>query len=406
MSENAAKSVVVIGAGQAGFAAAAALRKSGFAGAITLVGEEGSLPYQRPPLSKAFLLGELASERLLLKPAAFFAGENIDVVSDARVERIDRSNRIVHAGARTWRYDHVILATGSRARRLGADCGDDLDGVHYLRTQDDARDLGARLEAGNHLLVVGGGYIGLEVAAVAAKRGLKVTLLEFAERILQRVAAPSTSDYFRTLHRRHGVTIREGAGLARFCGSGRLTTAILTDGSKLAIDAAVVGVGIVPNVELAQDCGLAIDNGIRVDEFGRTSDPAIWAAGDCCSFPHRDARIRLESVPHAIEQAEAVARNIAGTSAPYAARPWFWSDQYDVKLQIAGLNAGFDRTVERSYADPIQKSIWYYRADRLIAVDAMNDARSYVIARKMLETGVSPSSAHVADASFDLKSLL
>jgi 3-phenylpropionate/trans-cinnamate dioxygenase ferredoxin reductase subunit len=406
MKEAVASSVLIIGAGQAGYSAGTALRKLGFAGDITLVGEEGLLPYQRPPLSKAFLLREFDADRLSLRPAAFYSSQNIGIFAEARAERIDRSNKIVRAGEQNFRYDHLILATGSRARRLGVERGDGLPDVHYLRTQRDATSLGSKLEPRRRLLVVGGGYIGLEVAAVAATLGLHVTVLESADRILQRIAAKATSNYFSQLHHNHGVEVREGIGVARFCGRHHLSAAVLTDGSQLDVDVAVVGVGIQPNIELAQECGLDVENGIRVDEFGLTSDPNIWAVGDCCSFPHEGMRVRLESVPHAIEQAEAVAANIMGQNAGYVARPWFWSDQYNVKLQIAGLNSGFDQTIERSGDDLVQKSVWYFRKSKLLAVDAMNDARSYVIARRMLEKGYSPSLDQVADASLDLRTLL
>jgi 3-phenylpropionate/trans-cinnamate dioxygenase ferredoxin reductase component len=400
------ESVVVVGAGQAGFSVVTSLRKRGFAGSIALVGEESWFPYQRPPLSKAFLLGELDHDRLLLKPGPYYADHGIEVIIGVPVEAIDRLNRVLHSGSRRLHYDQLVLATGARPRRVAAERGGEIEGVHYLRTQDDARFLGQMLRPGRHLVVVGGGYIGLEVAAVAARTGLKVTLVEFADRILQRVAAKPTSDYFRRLHLDHGVEIREGVGLARFCGGEALKSAVLTDGTELEVDVAVVGIGVQPNVELAADSALETENGIKVDAFGRTSDPNIWAAGDCCSFPYRGTRVRLESVPHAAEQAETVAENVMGGGREYSAKPWFWSDQYDVKLQIAGLNLGFDHVVERHGPNPLQRSVWYYRDQSLLAVDAMNDARSYVIGRRMLDHGYSPPPDCVADGQFDLKTLV
>jgi 3-phenylpropionate/trans-cinnamate dioxygenase ferredoxin reductase subunit len=400
------ESIVVVGAGQAGSSVVACLRKSGFAGSITLLGAEKWLPYQRPPLSKAFLLGEVEQDRLLLRPPAFYVDKDIEVITEMPAETIDRSNKVVHAGGRRLHYDHAVLATGSRPRRLDADRGGDLEGVHYLRTQDDALSLGTVLRPGHHLMVVGGGYIGLEVAAVAAKTGLKVTVVEFTDRILQRVAAKPTSDYFRLLHLGHGVDIREGVGLSEFRGDSKVTLAVLNDGTEMEIDAAVVGIGVHPNIEVALESGIETENGIKVDEFGRTSDPHIWAAGDCCSFPYKGTRVRLESVPHAIDQAETIAENIMGKGRQYSARPWFWSDQYNVKLQIAGLNTGFNYVVERGGVDSLQRSVWYYRDHDLVAVDAMNDARSYIIGRRMLDNGYSPSPDHVANTLFDLKALV
>jgi 3-phenylpropionate/trans-cinnamate dioxygenase ferredoxin reductase subunit len=241
---------------------------------------------------------------------------------------------------------------------------------------------------------------------VAAKRGLQVTLVEMADRILQRVAAPETSDYFRALHQSHGVTIREGVGLDHLLGQGHVTGARLTDGTELEVDLVIVGVGIAPATALAEAAGLEIENGIKVDAQGHTSDPAIWAAGDCASFPWRGGRIRLESVPNAIDQAECVADNIMGAGKDYEAKPWFWSDQYDVKLQIAGLNAGYDRTLVRPGDKPGSQSVWYFRGDTLLAVDAMNDPRAYMIGKRLIEAGQSPAPAAVADPATPLKSLM
>ena len=400
------QSVVIVGAGQAGFSAATALRKYGFAGGIRLIGAEPHAPYQRPPLSKAFLLGEVGADRLLLKPESFYRDQGIDLITGTTIAAIDRMSRTVFAAEQSWSYDHLVLATGSRVRRLSASSGDDLAGVHYLRSQEDASAIGSDIVSGRHVLIVGGGYVGLEVAAVARKRGMRVTLIEAGDRILQRVASEGTSQYFRRLHQSQGVQFRERTGLSKFVGRDRVEGAVLSDGTRLSIDSAVVGVGIVPSTDLAERSELTIENGISVDETGRSSDSRIWAVGDCCSFPYRGARVRLESVPHAIDHAEIVARNICGENVAYAARPWFWSDQYDVKLQIAGLNAGFDQVVSRMANENGPASFWYFRGPQLLAVDALNDARSYVIARKLLETGVSPTPEQAGDANVDLKALL
>ncbi|MEL6619521.1 MAG: FAD-dependent oxidoreductase, partial [Pseudomonadota bacterium] len=282
--------------------------------------------------------------------------------------------------------------------------GGDLDGVFTVRDLADVDAMAPRFVEGARVLIVGGGYIGLEAAAVAAKRGLRVTLVEMADRILQRVAAPETSDFFRDLHAGHGVDIREGVGLDRLVGDGAVSGAALSDGTVLDVDFVVAGVGIVPETGLAEAAGVALDNGIATDAQGRTSVPHIWAAGDCASFPYRDTRIRLESVPNAIDQAECVAENILGVGRDYVARPWFWSDQYDVKLQIAGLNTGYDRVVTRDGGTA--KSFWYYRGDALLAVDAANDPRSYMIGKRLIEAGKTADPDVVADPEGDLKALL
>ena len=398
--------VVVVGAGQAGSSLVAKLRNSGFDGRVTLIGAEPVPPYQRPPLSKAYLLGDMALDRLFLRPESFYAEHHIDLRLNTRVTGIDRTAQTIALNDEVMPYDHLVLATGSDPRRLPASIGGALDGVFVVRDLADVDAMAPHVVAGKRALIVGGGYIGLEAAAVAAKRGLEVTLVEMADRILQRVAAPETSDYFRALHQGHGVTIREGIGLDRLLGEGHVTGARLSDGTELAVDLVIVGVGIAPATALAEAAGLENDNGIKVDAQGHTSHPAIWAAGDCASFPWKDRRIRLESVPNAIDQAECVAENIMGAGKDYVAKPWFWSDQYDVKLQIAGLNAGYDQTVVRPGDKPGSQSVWYFRGDELLAVDAMNDPRAYMIGKRLIEAGQSPAPAAVGDPDTPLKSLL
>lgn len=400
-------SVVVIGAGQAGASLVAKLRALGHEGRIDLIGEEPAPPYQRPPLSKAYLLGEMEEARLYLRPAEFYEDQNIGLRLNAPVARIDREARaVVMESGETVAYDRLALCTGARPRLLPAAMGGALEGVFPVRTLADVDAMAPRFAESARVLIVGGGYIGLEAAAVAAKRGLKVTLIEMADRILQRVACAETSAYFRDLHAGHGVDVREGVGLKALTGDGAVSGATLSDGTEIAIDFAVVGVGVSPNVELAEDAGLTVENGIAVDEFGATSDPAIYAAGDCASFPWRGVRTRLESVQNAIDQAEAVAAAIVGDGAAYAPTPWFWSDQYDVKLQIAGLNAGYDATVTRPGDKPGAQSVWYYLGEELLAVDAMNDPRAYMIGKRMIEGGRSPAADAVADPETDLKSLM
>ncbi len=397
--------VIVIGAGQAGASCVAKLRNQGFAGRITLIGAEPVPPYQRPPLSKAYLLGDMALERLFLRPESFYTEQDVELRLGTTVSTIDGSAKTVTIGEEVLQYDDLVLTTGSVPHRLPAKIGGDLGNVFTVRDLADVDAMSAHVVEGAKVLIVGGGYIGLEAAAVAAKKGLQVTLVEMADRILQRVAAPDTSDYFRDLHKSHGVDVREGVGLARLTGTDVVSGAVLSDDTELDVDFVIVGVGIAPAIGLAETAGVEIDNGIKTDAQGRTNVPHIWAAGDCASFPYRGERIRLESVPNAIDQAECVARNILGAEQDYVAKPWFWSDQYDVKLQIAGLNSGYDRVVARR-GKGATVSFWYYRGDVLLAVDAMNDPRGYMIGKRLIEAGKSPAPEVIANPETDMKALL
>ena len=398
--------IVVIGAGQAGASLVAKLRKDGFEGQITLIGAEPVPPYQRPPLSKKYLLGEMALERLYLRPEQFYRDNGIDLRLGTEVTAIERAEKYVITGGERLDYDHLVLTTGSVPNRLPASIGGALGGVFVVRDLRDVDAMAAGFTEGARVLIVGGGYIGLEAAAVAAMKGLKVTLVEMAERILQRVAAPETSDYFRALHQTHGVDIREGVGLDHLMGEGRVSGAKLTDGSDLAVDFVIVGVGITPATALAEQAGLEIENGIKTNEFGQTSEANIWAAGDCASFPHDGGRLRLESVPNAIDMAESVAENILGAAKPYVPQPWFWSDQYDVKLQIAGLGTGYDRIITRPGDKAGSVSYWYFAGGRLLAVDAMNEPRAYMVGKRLIDGGKSPDPKAIADPGSDLKALL
>jgi 3-phenylpropionate/trans-cinnamate dioxygenase ferredoxin reductase component len=398
------KHTIVIGAGQAGSSLVAKLRALGDTGAITLIGAEPVPPYQRPPLSKAYLLGEMPAERLFLRPEAFYADQNITLRLGQTVAAINTSTCTVTLADEVLTYTDLVLTTGSSPRRLPASIGGDLAGVFTLRDLADVDAMQPYFTAGKRVVIVGGGYIGLEGAAVAAKLGLDVTVLEMAPRILQRVASTETSDYFRDLHRAHGVKILESTGLDRLLGDGHVAAARLTDGSEIAADFVMVGVGITPATELAASAGIALDNGIATDAQGRTSAPHVWAAGDCASFPTNSGRLRLESVPNAIDHAECVAENILGADKPYVASPWFWSDQYDIKLQIAGLNTGYDHIATRKTDGAT--SFWYYRGETLLAVDAMNDPRAFMVAKRLLSMGKSPAPALVTNPETDLKVLL
>ncbi len=400
------KHVVVVGAGQAACALAFKLRSLGHEGAITLMGDEPVLPYQRPPLSKAYLLGGMTRERLFLRPQANYHDANITVRTGLAVTEIDPEAKRLIAGDEKIPFDELVLATGSSPIRLPAKIGGNLNGVFCVRTLDDIDAMAPYFGEGKRVLIVGGGYIGLEAAAVAAKLGLSVTVVEMADRILQRVASPQTSDYFRALHHNHGVKILEGVGLSELVGEGHVNQAVLSDGQTLDVDFVITGIGIRPNTALADAAGLAIDNGISTDAFGQTSAANVWAAGDCASFPIGETRIRLESVPNAIDQAEAIAANIMGANIAYVAKPWFWSDQYDVKLQIAGLNTGYDAVVTRDGDKPGSVSHWYYRGTKLLAVDAMNAPRDYMVGKRLIEAGKSPAPEVIASPELVLKTLL
>jgi len=396
--------IVIIGAGQAGSSLAIKLRALGYQGTVTLIGEEPYAPYQRPPLSKTYLLGEMALERLYLRPEEVYRDQNIELRLGTQVTAIDPVAQVISLGAETLSYDQLALTTGSTPRLLPEAIGGRLQNVFAVRGLADVDAMRPAFERGGHVLIIGGGYIGLEAAAVAAKRGLKVTLVEMADRILQRVACAETSDYFRALHQSHGVTLLEGVGLSSLTGTDHVTGAILSNGATLDIDFALVGVGIQPNTQLADAAGLMLNNGIETNALGQTSQSKIWAAGDCASFPYQGERIRLESVPNAIDQAEVVAANMLGAQKAYHATPWFWSDQYDVKLQIAGLNQGFENVVTR--IGEAGRSHWYYKAGQVLAVDAMNDPRAYMVAKRLIEAGKTADSALVADPGSNLKALL
>ncbi len=398
--------IIVVGAGQAGQSLVTKLRGLDFGGAITLIGAEPVPPYQRPPLSKKYLLGEMDLDRLFLRPESYYDEHNISLRMGSPVTAIDPGEKTVKVGGDVIAYDQLALTTGSIPHRLPAKIGGDLGGVYTVRSLADADAMEPEFQTGRRVLIVGGGYIGLEAAAVAARKGLNVTLVEMADRILQRVAAPETSDFIRAAHRREGVTILEGVGLDHLEGNGNVSSATLTDGTKIAVDFVIVGVGIRPDCGLAEMAGLDLENGIKTDEYGRTSDASIWAAGDCTSFPYRGQRIRLENVGNAIDQAELVAQNMLGSDTPYEAKPWFWSDQFDIKLQIAGLNTGYNTVITRHGDHSHSTSFWYFDDQILLAVDAVNDPRAYMVGKRLIEAQKSPDAAAISNPATDLKSLL
>jgi 3-phenylpropionate/trans-cinnamate dioxygenase ferredoxin reductase subunit len=394
--------IVIIGGGQAAASVAAKARALGYTGDVTILGEEPVAPYQRPPLSKAYLLGEMPVDRLTLRGEDFWAAQGITLRLGSRVEAIDPALKQVRFGDEVLGYDDLVLCTGAPPRRLPAAMGGDLAGVYTVRTLRDVDQMQAEFKAGARLVVIGGGYIGLEAAAVARKLGLEVTLIEAAPRILGRVAAEATADAIRTLHQSRGVTILEGTGITRLIGEGHVSAVALADGREIAADFVIVGIGVSPAVELAEGAGIVTENGVAVDEMCRTSAPHIWAAGDCASIAFKGMRIRIESVGNAVDMGDLVAQNILGAGKAYAPKAWFWSDQFDAKLQIAGLNLGYDEVVTR---DAEGTSIWYFRAGQLIAVDALNAPRAYMIGKRLIEGGTPISPAQIRETG-DLKGLI
>jgi len=400
--------VVVVGGGHAAAAFVNSVRRAGYAGRLVLVSNEPALPYYRPPLSKKYLAECQSVEQILIRPPAWYDEQLVQVRLGTQVAAIDRTaHAVALADGERIAYDRLVLATGAQPRRLPAAIGGDLDGVLQMRHLADADALAPQLQPGRRLVVIGGGYIGLEVAAVAAARGLQVALVEAAPRILQRVAAAATADHFRALHRAHGVELIEGVAPARLLADGhRVRAVLLADGRELAADAVLVGIGVQPNVELAAAAGLAVDDGICVDPCARTSDPHILAAGDCTSFEYRGQRVRLESVQNANDQAAVAAHTVAGDPKPYAALPWFWSDQYDTKLQIAGLHLGCDDALLRPGKSERSRSVWYWRGDELLAVDAINDPAAFATAKALLAAGRSVPKAAVLDPAASFKDWL
>ena len=382
--------VVIVGAGQAGAQVAISLRQLGFAGAIVLLGDEDAPPYQRPPLSKAYLSGEMALERTLIRSPAYYAKSAIDLRAGSRVERILRAERALVVGGRELPYDVLVLCTGTRARRLGLP-GEDLEGVFYLRTLADSDRIRAAARPGRRAVIIGGGYIGLEVAASLTKLGCTVRVVEALDRVMNRVVAPPVSAFFAGEHAAHGVEILTGTAVAALAGARAVEAVIGHDGRSLPADLVVIGIGAVPNDELARAAGLALDNGVLVDDCGRTSDPLIFAAGDLTNHPNAlfGRRLRLESVHNAMAQAKAVAQAIAGRPQAYADVPWFWSDQYDLKLQIAGVGDPDDELILRG--DPARRSFsaLHLRAGRLVAIDCVNRGGDFLAAKKLIAAGRS-----------------
>ena len=400
--------LIIVGAGQSAAQCVLTLKRNDFDGPITVIGEEKHLPYQRPPLSKDYLVGEVSLNRVYVKTQDFYDQNNVIIRTSNKVQSIDRKEKaVLLVNGETLSYQNLVLATGSRVRKLEVE-GSHLKNIYYLRTIDDSNNLKDCFEKGKKIVIVGAGYIGLEVAAAAAKKGLKVTVIEMANRVMNRTVDPIISEYFDALHRQHGVEIILNSALKRFEGKSSIEKVYCTDGTILEADGVVVGTGILPNQEIAESAGLKCNNGILVNEFCKTEDPSIFACGDCTNHPnfHVEKNIRLESVHNALEQAKTVVSSLLGKPKKYNQVPWFWSDQFDHKLQIVGLSGDHDETVVRGSIEEGTFMLFYLKEGELIATDSVNNPKDFLISKKLVANKLKISSDVLCDQSADLKNLL
>jgi NADPH-dependent 2,4-dienoyl-CoA reductase/sulfur reductase-like enzyme len=399
--------MVIIGAGHAGGRAAEAMRQAGFTGEIVLLGEEAHVPHERPPLSKELLTGEEGAETTFLNPPAYYAENKIDLRLGTRAEAIDRdAQAVVLADGGRVGYDKLLIATGARVRRI--DCpGADLAGIHYIRTIDDTLALRPELKEGVRVAVIGGGFIGLEVAAGARSRGANVTVVELADQVLSRVADPAVGDLVAGLHKANNVHIVTGSSVERFEGNGRVAELVCTDGETIAADVVVVGIGILPNQEIAGDGGLDVGDGITADEYGRTSDPNIFTAGDVAYHfnPILGRHLRLESWANAQNGGIAVARNMVTEPTPYVELPWFWSDQFDLNLQVVGAPRSWERLVTRGDPASGRCVVFYMDGSRVVGATAFNQGREIRACRQLVESGKAVSDEELADPATRLRDL-
>ena len=400
---------VIVGASHAAAMLAPSLRQQGWQGRIVVVGAELSLPYHRPPLSKDYLAGEKTLDEILIRPAKVYEKSEVEFILGTSVEAVNRDNKTVRlSNNETLSYDKLALTVGSKVRKVNLP-GVDLDGVFYLRDLKDVERISAYIDSGANAVIVGGGYIGLETAAVLNKKGMNVTVLEMMERVMQRVTAPVVSEFYTRVHEEEGVSIRCGTGVTGFKGNGRVAGVACSDGSEYAADLVIIGVGILPNTELAEVAGLQVDNGIVVNGQAQTSDPDIYAAGDCTYHhnPIYDRWVRLESVQNATDQSRVIAGAACGKETGYNAVPWFWSDQYDLMLQIAGLSQGYDEIVTRG--DPEEGrsfAAFYLKSGRVIAVDAINKPQEFMFTKKLIPAGKAVDKLKLADTDVPVKELL
>ncbi len=402
------KIAVIIGASHAAAQLSTSLRQEGWEGDILVIGDEPYLPYHRPPLSKTFLSGDKTIEELFIRPAAFYQKNNIQF-KQARVTAINRAQQTLTLSDGTnLAYDKLALCMGARVRKA-AIVGEELTGVCYLRNIADVKSIQPYVAQGKRAVIIGGGYIGLETAAALKKQGMDVVVLEMADRILQRVTAPELSEFYTRIHHEEGVQIHTGILVAEICGNGQVQKVVCANGAEFVADVVIIGVGVVPNVELAQQAGIEVNNGIVVDEFCRTNDPNIVAAGDCAnhfnSIYHR--RMRLESVPNAGEQGKTAAATICGLNKEYKSLPWFWSDQYDLKLQIAGLSQGYDTVVIRGDKNNSRSfAAFYFKEGVLIAADCINRPQEFMLSKKIILENIAVEPSRLADESILVKELL
>ena len=403
------KNAIIIGASHAAAQLVVQLYKQKWDGQITLIGDEPYLPYHRPPLSKDFLLGKKTEEQLLIRPKAQYEKIGVNLKLGQRVEAIDRTAKTVLLNNNEQLpYDKLALTVGARVRKLNIP-GANLENSFYLRNIADVHRIKAQIPTSKKAVIVGGGYIGLETAAVLRKLGLEVTVIEFMDRVLQRVTAPEVSAFYTRIHEEEGVKIMTNTGATAFEGNEKVEKVHCNNGLVLEADFVVVGIGVIPNTELAEQAGLKVQNGIVVDEYARTSDPDIVAAGDCTFHPNTllDCQLRLESVQNASDQATTAAATMCNKEKPYRAHPWFWSDQYDVNLQIAGLNKDYDQILIRgNHLEGRRFVVWYLKKEQLIAADCINSRKEYMFARRLLDKGITPTKEQLTDESFDLKTLL
>jgi len=400
--------VLIVGAGHAGAQAAISLRGAGFEGSIGLMGDEPDPPYERPPLSKEYLAAEKEFERLLIRPAAFWPERGIDLLLGQRVDGVDADAHEVRAGETTVGYGKLIWATGGTPRIIACE-GADTANVHYVRRRRDVDAVAAQLDQTRHVTVIGGGYIGLEAAAVLSKLGKQVVLLEALDRVLARVAGEPLSRFFEAEHRAHGVDVRTGMGVARMeTADGRVAAVVLADGERIETDMVIVGIGIIPETAPLTVAGCVGANGVDVDEYCRTSLPDVYAIGDCAAHLNRfadGARIRLESVQNANDQARVAAAHITGKLQPYEAAPWFWSNQFDLRLQTVGLSSGFDKAIVRGDPSSRSFSVIYTKGGRTIALDCVNAVKDYTQGRAHVVAGSCLDAGMVADVAIPLKEM-
>ncbi len=398
--------MVIIGAGQAAGQTAASLRQGGYKDEIVILGDEAHPPYQRPPLSKQYLSGEHGLERVYLRPEKFYADQSIDLRTGVTVSSINRTQKTVMLDdSQIIHYDKLLIATGSRPRKLNIE-GSDLKGIHYLRTIADVDGIREAMKSAKSVCIVGGGYIGLEVASVAVVAGLEVNVLEMEDRILQRVTTSRMSEFYHSLHSNRGVKIHVNTACSGFSGVDGKVAEVICGASAINADLVIVGIGIIPNVELARDAGIDCGNGILVNDHCQTSDPDIYAAGDCTNHPNPilNRRLRLESVPNAMDQARTAAANMLGGDKIYAAVPWFWSDQYELKLQMVGFSMDGETEVLRGDKDTNQFAVFYLHEGAVVAVDAVNSPREFMVAKQLY--GKQVNAADLSNPEFELKSLV